>query len=111
MPKYMFLIFDNADAEEQTRESMKPWRDFSRDAQRSATFLDTHALCSPPSAAVVSVREGKTTVTDGPFIDTKEQLGGYFVFDCPSEAVALEIAAKVPSVTYGYVEVRQIVER
>lgn len=108
--KYMFLIFDKADAENMTPESAAPWFKFGEEAAKVATRVAGAPLRPPETAKLVSVRNGETVVTDGPFIDTKEQLGGFFVYDCPSLDVALEVAAKIPSAPAGYIEVREIVD-
>jgi hypothetical protein len=56
------------------------------------------------------VRAGKAQVTDGPFAETREQLGGFFLIDAADEAEALEIAARIPGARVGTVEVRQVLE-
>lgn len=66
------------------------------------------ALQPSQSATVVSVRKGRTITTDGPFIDTKEQLGGFYVFDCRDLNHAIELAAKVPWAPTGHIEVRPV---
>jgi hypothetical protein len=58
----------------------------------------------------VSVRNGGRVVTDGPFIDTKEQLGGFYIFDCQNLDVALDLAAKIPWAPTGHIEVRPVME-
>jgi hypothetical protein len=64
-----------------------------------------------PSRATkrVSVREGKAKVIDGPYVDTREQLGGYFIIDVPGEKEALEWAERCPAALYGTIEVRAVV--
>jgi hypothetical protein len=105
--KYMFLLFDTDEDWEPTPETLAPWAAFDEAAAKIATQVGGEALQPSRTATVVSVRDGKTLITDGPFIDSKEQLGGYYVFDCASEDVALEIAALLP---IAHVEVRPIVE-
>jgi hypothetical protein len=61
-------------------------------------------------ATTVRVRDGETLTTDGPFAETKEQVGGYFIVDCKDLDEAIEIAAKIPGTAYGSVEVRPIWE-
>lgn len=67
-----------------------------------------NALQPVSTATSVQVREGKSVITDGPFAETKEQLGGYYIFDCKDLDEALAWAAKIPSARYGTVEVRPV---
>jgi len=68
------------------------------------------ALQPPVTATTVSVRDGQRIVTDGPFAETKEQLGGYYLIDAPSLDDAIEAAARIPTARTGRVEVRPIAE-
>ena len=61
-------------------------------------------------ATTVRVRDGETLTTDGPFAETKEQMGGYFIVDCKDLDEAIEIAARIPSAAHGTIEVRPIWE-
>ena len=63
------------------------------------------------TATTVRVRDGETLTTDGPFAETKEQLGGFYLIDCASLDEALEFAARIPAAERGAVEVRPVVER
>jgi hypothetical protein len=63
------------------------------------------------TATTIRVRDGETLTTDGPFAETKEQLGGYYVIDCGSLDEAIEFAARIPAAERGAVEVRPLVER
>ena len=108
--KYLLLLY-NEDVEGWTQdpaESLKPWREFQQEAQSRCESVSGHALRDGATAKVVSVRSGKTLMTDGPFVETKEQLGGYYLLDCESAQVALELAAKVPWAKTGHIEVRPI---
>ena len=64
----------------------------------------------PSTAKTVRVRDGKTVVSDGPFAETKEQLGGYFLLECDNLDQAIGLATKIPVADYGSVELRPIVE-
>jgi hypothetical protein len=86
------------------------WEAFGQDAAKVATQVAGDALQPSGTATVVSVRNGKRITTDGPFIETKEQLGGYYVFDCENLDVALDLASKVPWAPSGHIEVRPIME-
>jgi hypothetical protein len=68
------------------------------------------ALLPTSSATTVRTREGKLLVTDGPFAETKEQLGGYYVVNCKDLDEAIQIASSIPGVSVGSVEVRPIME-
>jgi len=106
--KYMFLIFGHADAETVPRDA--PCLVFGDTARQMPNFVTSHALRPPETARTVSVRDGSAVVTDGPFIDTKEQLGGYFVMELPDREAALEFAATIPGASDGHVEVRALVD-
>jgi len=108
--KYMFIIFNEQDAEEMSPADEADWQAFGVEAAEVATFVGTRALRSPETATVVSVRDGETFMTDGPFIETKEHFGGYVIFDCPDLDVALDLAARMPCAPTGFIEVRPILE-
>ena len=74
-------------------------------------WVDGRELDEPAAARTVRVRDGETLVTDGPYAETKEQLGGLFVLDCEDLDQAISLATKIPVVERASVEVRPIVER
>jgi hypothetical protein len=76
----------------------------------SGRLIDTRPLQSATAAATVRVRSGAVSVTDGPFAETKEQLGGYFLIEAPDMQEALDIAARWPSARFGVIEVRPVDE-
>lgn len=78
--------------------------------QKNGHLILTNALQSARTAATVRVRSGKLTVTDGPFAETKEQLGGFFLIDARDLNEAIQIASKWPSARLGSIEVRPIEE-
>jgi hypothetical protein len=80
-----------------------PWLD---DVQARGIHLDGDMLAPPRKAATVRVRDGKAVVTEGPFIETKEAIGGFDILDCGSMAEAIEIAAAHPVAKDGTIEVR-----
>ncbi len=108
--KYMLLLFNEQRATEHSPESMAPWAAFNEEAARRCRAVSGEALQPSANATVVSVREGKRIVTDGPFIETKEQLGGYYVLDCENLDVALDLAAQIPWAPTGHIEVRPVME-
>jgi hypothetical protein len=68
-------------------------------------------LHPPPTATVVRDEDGETVITDGPFAETKEQLGGYYLIEAKDLNDAIKVASRIPSVRSGSIEVRPIVER
>lgn len=77
---------------------------------RSGHLLRTHALQGASTASTVRVRDGKQLVTDGPFTETKEQIGGFFLIEAENLEEAIEIAGNWPSARIGSIEVRPIEE-
>ena len=78
--------------------------------KKSGELITTQALADPSQAAVVSVRNGQPVVTDGPFLEAKEYLGGFYLIDCESKERAIELAAQIPDCAIAGlgVEVRQV---
>ena len=76
----------------------------------SGELITTQALADPSQAAVVSVRNGQPAVTDGPFLESKEYLGGFYLIDCENKERAIELAAQIPDAAIEGlgVEVRQV---
>lgn len=82
--------------------------DYVESLRRTGHLLSTHPLQSAATAATVRIRKGKLSATDGPFAETKEQLGGYFLIEARDLNEAIQIAAKWPSARIGSIEVRPI---
>lgn len=78
--------------------------------RRSGQLIDARPLKSATSAATLKVRNGQLSVTDGPFAETKEQLGGYFLIEARDLNEAIQVAAKWPGARYGEIEVRPVEE-
>ena len=96
---------------EEMRASMEPWNEFNRELIAADAFIAGDAL--QPSATATRVdfdATGGRSVTDGPFAETKEQLGGYYLIECPDLDQALEWARKVPLTPPGSVEVRPVTD-
>jgi hypothetical protein len=108
--KYMFLLFNEETAPSGPPDpaQMAPWIAFGENAAKVATQTSAEALMPSNAATVVSVRDGKRITTDGPFMETKEQLGGFYVFDCANLDVALDLAAQIPWAPTGHIEVRPV---
>jgi len=83
---------------------------FTAAISRSGNYVGANRLLPPATAATVRVRDGKVTVTDGPFAETKEQLGGYYVIEAADRDEAIRVAAKIPGAWIGCVEVRPIAD-
>ena len=76
--------------------------------RRSGHLIDTRPLQSATNAMTLKVRNGRLSVTDGPFAETKEQLGGYFLIEARDLNEAIQVAAKWPGARYGEIEVRPV---
>ena len=112
MPQYMLLIYgpEGAVTPEQMAEQMPRWNSYTQELQDAGVMKAGDALHPTDSATTVRVREGETQITDGPFAETKETLGGYYLIEVPDLDTALAYAAKMPNITYGSVEVRPVVD-
>jgi len=111
--KYMVLIYGNEAMEAQATPEQQgamyaAYNVFTEDLHKTGLMVSGDALQPTTTATTVRVREGKTLITDGPFAETKEQLGGFYILDCPTLDEALEWAAKIPGATVGSIEVRPI---
>jgi hypothetical protein len=83
---------------------------FTKDIVDRGLFQSGDALEPSNTATTVRVRDGRTLTTDGPYAETKEQLGGYYVVDCKDLDEAIEVAARIPGAATGTIEVRPIME-
>ncbi len=88
---------------------MKAYGDFTKRVQDDGKFVAGEALQGVETATTVSVREGKIETIDGPFAETKEQLGGYYLLDCEDLDEAVKYAAMIPTAAHGRIEVRPVV--
>ena len=91
-------------------ELMAGYEAFTTELADSGAFQASERLQPTTTATTVRVRDGKTLSTDGPFTETKEHLGGYYLIDAPDLDAAIAWAAKIPTATYGSIEVRPIWE-
>lgn len=110
--KYMLLIYGTEQAlPDDARDACYVESTaLAHDLAREGVFVGASPLHSVSTATSVRVRDGKSTITDGPFAETHEQLGGYFIVDTESLDDALSIAARIPGARWGTVEVRPIIE-
>ena len=113
--KYLCLAYE----EEGKLNSLTPdqWKElrgetlaYVEDLKRSGRMISVEALQSVRAASTVRVRNGRTSVTDGPFSETKESLGGFFLIQARDLNEAIQVAAKWPSARFGSIEVRPIEE-
>ncbi|WP_428940645.1 YciI family protein [Fontivita pretiosa] len=110
--KYMLLIYANE------KELTNEYRDkcyvesaqLARDLHASGKYIDASPLHPVATATSVRVRQGKTLVTDGPFAETREQLGGFYLIDARDLDEAIAIAARIPPAKLGTVEIRPVME-
>jgi hypothetical protein len=82
---------------------------FTNEATEAGVMRGGNALYPASAGSTVAVRGGKAEIVDGPFAETKEQLGGYYLLDCADLDEALKWAAKIPGARYGRIEVRPVV--
>jgi hypothetical protein len=111
MPQYMLLIYgpiEGGPSAEEMQAEFPRWMDYTQSLQDSGVLVAGDALQPGDTATTVRVRDGETVLTDGPFAETKELLGGYYVLDVPDLDEALKWAAKMPNIRYGTVEVRPV---
>ncbi len=86
------------------------YREFTEAIRKSGHFVGCNRLLPPPAATTVRVRQGKVSTTDGPYVETKEQLGGYYIIEAKDLDEAIQVAARIPGAWIGCVEVRPIAE-
>lgn len=108
--KYMLLINVDPTAESDPSQVYANYEAFTRSIVESGELVSGDALQGVETATVVRRRDGKVAITDGPFIETKEYLGGFYIVDVKDLDRALELAAQIPDAATGGVEVRPIRE-
>lgn len=110
--KYMLLIYLEEDAldESERQACYVESTQLAHDLHDQGKYLSANPLHPTVSATSVRVREGKRLVTDGPFAETREQLGGYFLVDASDLDEAIAIAARIPMARRGTVEVRPVID-
>jgi Uncharacterized protein conserved in bacteria len=110
--KYMLLIYGDEQvwSEQERQACYQESTQFAHTLKSSGHFLTTSPLQSVSTATTVRVREGKRLVTDGPFAETREQLGGFFMIEAKNLDEAIDIAGRIPGARKGSVEIRPVVE-
>ena len=112
--KYLCLIsatrlMEDMTPAEATRH-FQEYAEFTRELKLNGQFVSANRLRPPSEATTVRVRHGEILTTDGPYAETKEQLGGYFVIDAQDLNAAIRIAARIPAATFGSIELRPIAD-
>ena len=113
--KYLCLIYDEEKtiagmSKADTEAFMGEYFAFTDNIKKSGHYLSGEALKPVHTATTVRVRNGKVSTTDGPFAETKEQLGGFYMIEAKDLNEAIQLAARIPGARYGGVEVRPIME-
>ena len=111
--KYLCLIYENEQnwshyTKNQGDSMMAEYGTFTEDIQKSGHLVAGEALQPTNTATTVRVRNGKVSTTDGPFAETKEQLGGYYLIEGKDLNDAIQVAARIPGAKTGAVEVRPV---
>jgi hypothetical protein len=111
--QYMALIYADEETWEaysdaEREEAYGRYAALTRDAQEAGVLAGGNELASTRDATTVRVRAEETLVTDGPYAEVKEALGGFYLFECGSLDEALDWAARIPAAEYGAIEVRPV---
>ncbi len=111
--KYLLLMYANESiVSEYSREAFqaaaKNWAQFVQELSVSDVLISNSGLSPVANATTVRVRNDKTMITDGPFAETHEQLGGYFLVECKDLDEAIHWAGKIPTARYGSIEIRPL---
>lgn len=111
--KYILLVYANQSqapsyTPEQAQAATQAWQKVGAEMTAAGVLVSSSGLAPVTDATSVKVREGKTIIADGPFAETHEQLGGYFLVNCKDLDEAIEWAAKIPGAKWGTIEVRPL---
>jgi len=110
--RYLLLIYTSEDGPEPSPDeraaTMQAYGVFTENVKARGAYLGGEALEPTPTATTVRVRDGKVSITDGPFAETKEQLAGFYLIEAGNLDEAIQIAAKIPPAGVGSIEVRPI---
>ena len=113
--KYLCLIYSDETQwpkmpPAESAKWMSEYREFGENIKQSGQYVAGHRLQPTGTATTVRVRDGKMSTTDGPFAETKEQLGGFYMIEAKDLNDAIQVAAKIPGARHGSVEVRPVAE-
>ena len=112
--QYMLLIYGDEStwqtrSDEERGQVLQAYGAYTQELQQASAMVAGDALQPTQTATTVRVQDGETLTTDGPFAETKEQLGGYYLIEADSLDEAIEWAAKIPAASHGSIEVRPVV--
>ena len=113
--RYLLLIYQDEAAhaqwsQEQLAAEYQAYNEFTESVTKSGAMQSGEALMPTNTATTVRVRNSKTLTTDGPFAETKEQLGGYYLLNCKDLDEAIVFAARIPAAADGSIEIRPVME-
>src|SRR6185503_17762756 len=110
--KYMLLVYldEHAMTDEERAHCYVESAQLTQDLNARGQYLDASPLHPVATATSLRVRDGKSVVTDGPFAETREQLGGYYVVEAADLDEAISIAERIPPARYGTIEIRPVME-
>jgi hypothetical protein len=112
--KYLCLICAEKVMEQMPRadadKHFEEYREFTDAIRQSRHYVGCNRLLPPDAASTVRVRHGRVSVTDGPWVETKEQLGGYYLIEARDLNEAIQVASRIPGARFGCVEVRPVAE-
>jgi hypothetical protein len=113
--RYVMLIYGNENpgatpSQAEQDAEMEAYNTFTQEVSERGILLGGEALHPTTSATTVHVRDNKVLTTDGPFAETKEQLGGFYMLECKNLDEAIEYAAKIPGARHGSIEIRPVME-
>jgi hypothetical protein len=110
----MLMIFDNPrspwSGSEKDYKALGKLFALKNELTETGELVSAEGLAEPAGAKTIRIQDGATAVTDGPFVEAKEHLAGYFVLDCASPERAVEIAARVPDAQFEAVELRPVMD-
>ena len=110
--KYMLLVYldENVLSPDERQDCYVKSAQLTHEIHESGHYIDASPLHMTSTATSIRVRDQKRIVTDGPFAETREQLGGYFLIDAPDLDDAIRIAERIPAARWGTVEIRPVME-
>ena len=113
--QYLCLIYDDEKAWQKMSQAesgaiMGEFHAYTESIKKSGNYVGGNALQPTHTATTVRVRQGKLATTDGPFAETKEQLGGYYLVEARDLNEAIQVASRIPSARLGCIEVRPVME-
>ena len=113
--KYLLLIYDNEAnragmSEAEQGKIFQEYMDYTSQIRKSGNYIAGEALQPTATATTVRVKNGKTLTTDGPFAETREQLGGFYIIDAKDLDEAIGVAKRIPPASKGTIEIRPVLD-